>query len=228
MSIQSDPEVRSILALENFAVSHKLTGTEAVQLFHKHQVFEKILLQHKSPHQLDFTETIQYVEKIIGREACKLTLYHGSNIAFDQISLSNSRNHRDFGRGFYCTILQDQSDEWAKRLYMRNFSGRQYVYQYIFCPSEELNIKHFTALDKDWLEFVKENRVKGGIQHSYDVVIGPVTDYQTMGTVQLYTSGNLKTDEAVDKFYNNKFSKQVSFHTERAIKHLYFQRRMEV
>ena len=65
--------------------------------------------------------------------------------------------------------------------------------------SEELKIKHFATLDKEWLEFVKLNRTVGDIQHHYDVVIGPVADDNTMETVQLYLSGILSVDEAVTR-----------------------------
>lgn len=43
----------------------------------------------------------------------------------------------------------------------------------------------------------KQNRIKGGIQHGFDVVIGPVADDDTMETVQLYIGGVLTADEAV-------------------------------
>ncbi len=53
--------------------------------------------------------------------------------------------------------------------------------------------------NQEWLEFIKENRTKGGIQHAYDVVVGPVADDNTMETVQLYLSGILKAEEAVER-----------------------------
>jgi hypothetical protein len=72
-------------------------------------------------------------------------------------------------------------------------------------------------MDVEWLEFVKENRIKGGLQHSYDVVIGPVADDNTMETVQLYMSGILSSTEAVERLKYNKLNNQVSFHTEKAL-----------
>lgn len=53
MSIQSDVEMLSIRVLEDYAKSHQLTEGEAVELFYKYQVFEKLLLQHEYLHQLD-------------------------------------------------------------------------------------------------------------------------------------------------------------------------------
>ncbi len=122
MSIQSDVEIMSIRVLEGYAQEHQLSENEAVSLFYKYQVFEKLILQHEYLHQLDFSETIRYVEEIMEQKSSVLVLYHGTNVAFDEIDLSKSRNRRDFGKGFYCTILENQAKEWAHRLYMRNYT----------------------------------------------------------------------------------------------------------
>ena len=216
MSIQSDVEILSVQAVEYYAQKHHLSEAEVFDLFCKHQVFEKILIQHETLHQLDTTETFQYVEEIIKENAPELVLYHGSN------------NRRDFGRGFYCTVLETQAEEWARRLYLRSRQGGRYVYRYLFRQTDDLKIKHFAALDQEWLEFIKENRTKGGIQHTYDVVVGPVADDNTMETVQLYLSGILKAEEAVERLRYNKVNNQVSFHTPLALEHLTLESRREV
>lgn len=228
MSIQSDVEILSVQALERYARQHDLPTAEAAKLFYKHQVFEKILIQHEYLHQLDFEDTMNYVEEIISQNASELVLYHGSNVAFDEIDLGKSRNRRDFGKGFYCTVLENQAEEWARRLYLRSHKGGQYVYRYLFRQTDDLKIKHFSALNQEWLEFIKENRTKGGIQHSYDVVVGPVADDNTMETVQLYLSGILKAEEAVERLRYSKVNNQVSFHTPLALKHLTRESRREV
>ena len=155
MSIQSDVEILSIQALERYARQHDLPTAEAAKLFHKHQVFEKILIQHEYLHQLAFEDTMNYVEEIISENAPELVLYHGSNVAFDEIDLGKSRNRRDFGKGFYCTVLENQAEEWARRLYLRSHKGGRYVYRYLFRQTDDLTIKRFTALDQEWLEFIK-------------------------------------------------------------------------
>ena len=65
MSIQSDVEILTVQAVEYYAQKHHLSEAEVFDLFCKHQVFEKILIQHETLHQLDTTETFQYVEEII-------------------------------------------------------------------------------------------------------------------------------------------------------------------
>ena len=53
MSIQSDVEILSVQAVEYYAQKHHLSEGEVFDLFCKHQVFEKILIQHEMLHQLD-------------------------------------------------------------------------------------------------------------------------------------------------------------------------------
>ena len=62
--------------------------------------------------------------------------------------------------------------------------------------------------------------VSGDVQHPYDVVIGPAADDNTMEMVQLYLSGILKANEAVERLRYSKINNQVSLHTEAALKNL--------
>ena len=56
MSIQSDVEILSIQAIKYYAQKHNLSESEVFDMFCKHQVFEKILIQHETLHQLDTSE----------------------------------------------------------------------------------------------------------------------------------------------------------------------------
>ena len=94
--------------------------------------------------------------------------------------------------------------------------------KFLFAENEELKIKRFDSLSIEWLEFIKENRSRGGLQHDYDVVIGPVADDNTMETVQLYITGILNAEEAVNRLRYNKVNNQVSFHTKKALEYLRF------
>ena len=53
-----------------------------------------------------------------------MRLYHGSNIAIDNINLAMCRPYKDFGQGFYLTDIEEQAqkdgsksskDLWKKR-----------------------------------------------------------------------------------------------------------------
>ena len=220
MSVQTDCEMLSVQAIEAYARKHNMSGSAAAELFHENQVFEKMMIQHEYLHQVSFDEVLEYVEKTITEASKELVVYHGSCYEFENIDLSRSHNRRDFGKGFYTTILLSQSKEWGFRLSLREKKKRYFVYEYLFEENSELSVKRFDALSREWLEFIKENRIKGGLQHDYDIVIGPVADDDTMATVQLYIAGILTAPEAVERLRYNKVNNQVSFHTEKALRYL--------
>jgi hypothetical protein len=156
-----------------------------------------------------------------------MILYHGSNIKFDVVSLSASKNKRDFGQGFYTTTLWEQAREWAETLDFRNKKDGRWIYEFDFAENSDTIIKVFNGLSVEWLEFVKENRTKGGIQHDYDIVRGPVANDKTMETIGLYIDGTYTAEEALRRLKYMKPNNQISFHTEKAISYLKLLKRIQ-
>lgn len=222
MSIQSDTEILSVTAVEQYAVQNRRAVKDVYELFYQHQIFEKIILQHEYLHQISMDEVMEFIHKEIRANKHDLILFHGTDVDFTQICLDKSHNKRDFGVGFYTTILEKQAKDWAYRLSLRNHSKIYFVMKFLFIENNGLKTKRFESLNKEWLEFIKINRSKGGLQHDYDVVIGPVADDNTMETVQLYMAGIFNADEAVNRLRYNKVNNQISFHTERALEYLRF------
>ena len=220
MSIQSDTEILSVTAVEQYAVQNRRAVKDVYELFYQHQIFEKIILQHEYLHQISMDEVMEFIHKEIRANKHDLILFHGTDVDFTQICLDKSHNKRDFGVGFYTTILEKQAKDWAYRLSLRNHSKIYFVMKFLFIENNGLKTKRFESLNKEWLEFIKINRSKGGLQHDYDVVIGPVADDNTMETVQLYMAGIFNADEAVNRLRYNKVNNQISFHTERALEYL--------
>mgnify|MGYP002626749896 FL=1 len=118
-----------------------------------------------------------------------MTLYHGTNIDFSNIDISFSKDKRDFGKGFYTTTIFEQAEKWAKNQFLRYGGDGCFVKVFDYTSENNLNILQFKSMNKDWLEFVKENRTKGGIIHNYDVVEGPVANDNTMPVIDLYMQG---------------------------------------
>lgn len=50
-----------------------------------------------------------------GDEMAKMTVYHGGYMAVEHPEIRKGRNTKDFGTGFYCTIIKEQAQRWAKR-----------------------------------------------------------------------------------------------------------------
>ncbi len=158
----------------------------------------------------------------------KIIVYHGTAYDFDHIDLGKSKNKRDFGQGFYTTTIQAQAESWAKNISLRMKKRPAYVYVYEFTFADELHYKIFDALTREWLEFIKENRSRGGTQHDYDVVIGPVADDNTMLTVSRYMNGIYTEEEALQRLSYFKVNDQLCLNTEKALRYIRLIRRYEV
>jgi hypothetical protein len=150
----------------------------------------------------------------------KLIVYHGSNRNFDSIDLSKPKDKRDFGRGFYTTVLQEQAEDWAKALYDRYKGDGIFVYEMELEITKDLSVKQFTGLSEEWLAMIKDNRTVGGIRHNFDIVQGPVANDRTTRTIALFIAGIISVDNAIERLKFDKVNNQVSLHTEKALSHL--------
>ena len=56
----------------------------------------------------------------------KMTVYHGGYQPVKEPEIRIGRNTKDFGNGFYCTIIKEQAQRWAKR-YDTKIGCRRYV-----------------------------------------------------------------------------------------------------
>lgn len=157
-----------------------------------------------------------------------MILYHGTCHKFDFIDLAKSRDKRDFGKGFYTTTIFEQAEKWAKNQFLRYGGEGCFVKEYEYLPSPELKIKCFPEMNKDWLEFVKICRSKGGVPHDYDIIQGPVANDNTMRTIALYVSGIYTAEQAIEQLRYFHANDQISFHSERALKCLVFKMDREV
>ena len=147
----------------------------------------------------------------------KLTLYHGSNCDFSNVDLSKAKDKRDFGKGFYLTTLQNQAKDWAEALFARFGGDGVFVYEFEIEIKKDLRIKQFDGVSEDWLNFIRDNRIKGDIQHNFDIVRGAVANDRTNRTLALFVEGIYTTKEALRKLRSNKLNDQISIHTEKAL-----------
>jgi hypothetical protein len=136
---------------------------------------------------------------------------------FNLIDLAKSRDRRDFGRGFYTTTIKEQAQAWASSLYKRYGGDGKILYVYEYKLGDRINVKTFNNLYIEWLEFVKENRMSGGLTHAFDIVKGPVANDNTMPTIALYVDGTIGADAAIAQLAYYKANDQISFHTALAL-----------
>lgn len=97
-------------------------------------------------------------------------VYHGSYCIVEKPEIKVGKYTKDFGKGFYCTILEEQAIKWAKKY------DTPIVNKYEYNQNNKLKIKEFTVMTEEWLDFIINCR--NGQEHDYDIVIGAMADDQ--------------------------------------------------
>ena len=77
-----------------------------------------------------------------------MTVYHGGYQAVEDPEIRVGRNTKDFGNGFYCTIIKEQAERWARRYQTKVVS----VYDVRL--NSNLNIKEFANMSEEWLDLL--------------------------------------------------------------------------
>ena len=135
----------------------------------------------------------------------KMTVYHGGYTPVETPEIRIGRNTKDFGVGFYCTIIKEQAQRWARRY------DTKIVSIYDVRLNQDLNIKEFRE-----------------IAHDYDIVIGAMADDQIYNYISDYMDGTITREQfwVLAKF---KYpTHQITFCTKEALKCLEYRGYEEV
>lgn len=139
----------------------------------------------------------------------KMTVYHGGYMPVEYPQIRIGKNTKDFGAGFYCTVIKEQAQRWAKRY------SHKIVSIYEVRLNSDLKIKEFKEMTDEWLDFIIDCRA--GKTHDYDVVIGVMANDQVYNYVADYIDGAITREQfwVLAKF---KYpTHQISFCTEKAL-----------
>ena len=156
-----------------------------------------------------------------------MIVYHGSNVEIDEILLEKCNKYKDFGQGFYTTLLENQAERMARRT-VRRFGGTPVVTVFELDEQKlsEVNYKVFRRVDNDWAMFIMNNRDKKFVDvHSelsnhdnkYDVVSGAVANDDIATTFSLFRDGIIDSQILTKRLEYKEFSNQYSFHTPKAV-----------
>lgn len=162
-----------------------------------------------------------------------MKLFHGSNMEIDKVDLSKCMPNKDFGCGFYTTLLEEQAWRMAQRR-ARIAGGTPTVTVYEapdnLAEIDELNVRVFD--DKptiEWAIFIRNNRdrkfsdyesLECNLDCKYDVVIGPVADDTVGLLIRQFSRGTIDAEYMKREFDFGKLTNQYTFHTERSLKFL--------
>ena len=144
----------------------------------------------------------------------KMTVYHGGYTKIEKPEIVKGRNTKDFGEGFYCTIIREQAERWARRY------NSPTVNTYTVRLDTKLNILEFKEMTEEWLDFIVDCR--HGKTHNYDIVIGAMANDQIYNYIADYIDGVITREQfwILAKF---KYpTHQITFCSEKALKCLEF------
>ncbi|MDE6668659.1 MAG: DUF3990 domain-containing protein [Muribaculaceae bacterium] len=153
-----------------------------------------------------------------------IRLYHGSNVAIEQIDLTRSKRGKDFGQGFYLNANPDQAMDMAARTTRFLNDGQPILSCFEFDEDEatnkDLNIKIFPDYTEEWAEFVVMNRKNNSDvpAHPYDIVIGPIADDTVGVQIRRFIMGYLSASKLVEELkFKGDHAIQYFFGTLRAV-----------
>lgn len=117
----------------------------------------------------------------------KTTVYHGSHTSMVNPKIIKGKNTKDFGSGFYCTVIREQAERWAKRY------DTPVINTYTVRMNTALKILEFKEMTEEWLDFIIDCR--HGIPHNYDIVIGAMANDQIYNYISDYIDGIITRDQ---------------------------------
>ena len=157
-----------------------------------------------------------------------MRLYHGSNVVVKEPKILVGRRTLDFGQGFYTTSDYLQAEKWALNVTKRREIGESIISVYEFDETAflDLAVLKFDSPNKDWLNFVSENRTDAYLGIKYDIVKGPVANDNTLPVLNMYISGFIDEEFAIRRLLPQKLKDQYVFKTDRAVSFLKFKEGM--
>lgn len=144
----------------------------------------------------------------------KMRVFHGGYTAVEHPRIIVGRYTKDFGPGFYCTVLREQAQRWANRY------RTPIVSMYDVRLTSGLDVLEFEGMSDDWLDFIVACR--SGVSHGHDVVIGAMANDQVYNYVTDFVEGSLTREQfwALARF---KYpTHQIAFCTPRSLECLEF------
>ena len=141
-------------------------------------------------------------------------VYHGSYCEVKEPKNIEGKYSKDFGKGFYCTILFEQAEKWAKKY------DTPVVNMYEYNQNEKLKIKEFTVMTEEWLDFIIDCR--NGKTHEYDIVIGAMADDQVYNYINDLINGNITREAFWELAKFRHPTHQIAFCTEKSLNCLNF------
>ena len=154
-----------------------------------------------------------------------MILYHGSNVEVQNPRIITTNRGLDFGSGFYLTSDVEQALRWSILKTKRRGSGMPILSVFKFdneIEKSDVIVRKFNKPNREWLNFVVDNRKGQYSGKLFDVVIGPVANDKTILTINDYISGAISEETALILLEPSKLTDQYAFLTYAGLQTLKF------
>lgn len=150
-----------------------------------------------------------------------MKLYHASSVIIEHPNISYSREHLDFGKGFYLTSMPEQARKYAMRFLLKETCA--YINEYVLDDNLGcFKTKTFETYNEEWLDFVGKCR-KGIQTMHFDIVEGGIANDKVFNTIDLYFSGMMSKEDALGKLIFEHPNHQICILNQEVInRHLHF------
>lgn len=147
-------------------------------------------------------------------------IYHGSFCKINNPEIKQGKFTKDFGTGFYCTILKEQAKKWAEKF------DTPVINMYEYEQDNSLKIKEFSVMTEEWLDFIIKCRA--GKPHDYDIVIGAMADDQVYNYITDLVNGIITRNAFWELAKFRHPTHQIAFCSEKALSCIKFIGTIEV
>jgi hypothetical protein len=165
------------------------------------------------------------VKEELIREKYGNVLFHGSKSGLTQITVSGSRNHCDFGNGFYLGQTYRQALSFVceydrASVYSFKFSDKGLNIVEFDCSLEwMIAICYFRGTIRDYEACSTVQNIIRKIEHA-DVVIAPIADNRMFYIMSKFADGEINADAALHSLSASDLGQQYVIKSDRALKKL--------
>ncbi len=168
----------------------------------------------------------------------EITIYHGSNKIVETPIYGEGRKNNDFGLGFYCTLSNELSKEWAVSSIENGYSNK-YTLDLEYLKILNLNSPEYTILN--WIAILLEHRIFSiktpiakkareyiidnfGINiNKYDVIIGYRADDSYFDYASAFINNEITIEQLSSAMRLGKLGEQIVIKSKYAFSKIKFE-----
>jgi hypothetical protein len=147
-----------------------------------------------------------------------MRVFHGSDMRIEKIDLAKGKEYPDFGHGFYVTNIRKHAHKRAVDAALANQTTpivTEFEYNEAYPLNMQLQVKRFSEISEEWIQFVIMNRDRHIVQpsHSYDIVEGPIANDWVTFQIKRYQRNKITIEQLIKALRYREQTHQICFCT---------------